>query len=47
MIYKNSKKLEKWKKIKFNSKNKKKSFFNRYQNNKYNKIFSQDQNSIH
>ena len=47
MIYKNSKKLEKWKKIKFNSKNKKKFFINRYQNSKYNKICSQEQNSIY
>ena len=47
MIYKKSKKLKKWKKIKFNSKNKKKYFFNINPINEYNKIHSRKQSPIY
>ena len=47
MIYKISKKSEKWKKIKFNSKNKKKYFFNTNKRNVYNKIGSRKPNYLY
>ena len=47
MKYKNSKIKEKWKKIKFNPKNKKKYFFNIHQRNVYNKFFPRKQNPIY
>ena len=47
MIYKISKKSEKWKKIKFNSKNKKKYFFNTNKRNAYNKIGSRKPNYLY